>query len=83
VERKTVGIILTVATTLLCACPGLFCCLFGVITAAGQGTYDQQLFGRTGAGSIPPAYGWVLVVAGALLVLIPVIVGIITARTKR
>jgi hypothetical protein len=81
-ERKTVGIIATVATTLLCACPGLFLCLFGGLSAAGQGTFTSQVMGNSGAGKVAPGVGIALLCVGILLVAIPIVVGFFTLRKK-
>lgn len=81
-ERRTVGIIATIATVLLCACPGLFLCLFGGLTAAGQGTYTQAIMGSTGKGQIAPGVGVALLCLGIILVAIPIVVGFFTLRKK-
>ena len=81
-ERRTVGIIATVATTLLCACPGLFLCLFGGLSAAGQGKYTSDLMGNAGGGAIAPGVGIALLCVGILLVAIPIVVGFFTLRKK-
>jgi hypothetical protein len=77
-DNKTKGIIATVASVLLCGCPGLFLCIFGAATAFGGGTYE---FGGD-AGSIPPTYGYVFLCLSIILVLIPVVVGFFMLRTK-
>ncbi len=46
-NNKNTGIIATVAAALLCGCPGLFLCLFGAITAAGQGTFNDASLSPT------------------------------------
>ncbi len=81
-DRKTGGIIATIATTLLCACPGLFLCLFGGLTAAGQGTYTQEFLGGSGKGQIAPGLGVALLCLGIILVAIPIVVGFFTLRKK-
>ncbi len=81
-DRKTVGIISTIATTLLCACPGLFLCVFGGLSAAGLGTYTSDIVGASGAGKIAPGMGIALLCVGILLVAIPIVVGFFTLRKK-
>lgn len=73
-NNKNTGMIATVATVLLCGCPGLFLCLFGGLTAAGQGTFNDQ--------SLSPAVGFVLLCFSLILILIPVGVGFFTLRKK-
>ena len=70
-DNRTKGIIATIASVLLCGCPGLFLCIFGIGTAMGAGTYS---LGSDG-GSIPPTYGYVFVCLSLIFVAIPVVVG--------
>ncbi len=72
--NKNTGIIATVAAVLLCGCPGLFLCLFGALTAAGQGTFNDA--------SLSPSVGFALVCFALILILIPVGVGFFTLRKK-
>ena len=65
--RQT-GIIITVVLVVLVACPSIFCCLFGALTAAGQGT---ATLGEQ-ASQIPPAVGVVLVCLSLIGILVPV-----------
>jgi hypothetical protein len=81
--NRTTAIILTVATALLCGCPGLFVCLGGILTAVGLGTYTSDLMGTTSAGTTPAWYGVVGICGGLVLIAIPVIVGIVTLRKKK
>ncbi len=81
-DRRTVGIIATVATVLLCACPGLFLCLFGGLTAAGQGKYTSDVLGSSGAGQISPGVGIALLCVGIIFIAIPIVVGFFTLRKK-
>jgi len=66
--RQT-GIIITVVLAVLVACPSIFCCLFGALSAAGQGTFtgisDQT-------GQIPPAVGVGLICLSVIGLLVPV-----------
>ncbi len=73
-NNKNTGIIATVAAVLLCGCPGLFLCLFGGITATGNGTFNNA--------SLSPSVGFALVCLSLILILIPVVVGFFTLRKK-
>ena len=73
-NNKNTGIIATVAAVLLCGCPGLFLCLFGAVTAAGQGTFNDA--------SLSPAVGVGLICLALIFILIPVGVGFFTLRKK-
>lgn len=75
-DTRTKGIIATVASTLLCGCPGLFLCIFGAATAFGGGTYTLG----NDAGNIPPTYGYVFLCLSLLLIAIPIVVGVIMLR---
>lgn len=72
--NKNTGILATLAAVVLCGCPGLFLCLFGAITATGNGTFNNQ--------SLSPTVGFVLVCLALILILIPVGVGFFTLRKK-
>ena len=73
-NKKNQGIIATVAAVVLCGCPGLFMCLFGAITAAGQVTFNDA--------SLSPTVGFVLMCLALIFILIPVGVGFFTLRKK-
>jgi len=73
-DKKTTGIIATIASTLLCGCPGIFLCLFGALTAAGQGTFNDA--------SLDPSVGFVLLCLSLIFIAIPIAVGFFTLRKK-
>jgi len=77
-NNKNTGIIATVASVLLCGCPGFFLCIFGAASAFGTGTYNV---GSSGGG-ISPVVGVALVCVSLILLLIPVGVGFFTLRKK-
>jgi hypothetical protein len=72
--NRNTSIILTVATALLCGCPGIFICLFGAITVAGQGTFNEI--------SLSPTVGFVLLCLALIFIAIPIVVGVVTLRRK-
>ena len=73
-NNKNTGIIATVATALLCGCPGLFTCLFGAITATGNGTFNDAY--------LDPTVGYVMVCMSLIFIAIPIVVGVVTLRKK-
>ena len=73
-QNRNNGIIATIAAVVLCGCPGLFLCLFGALTAAGQGTFNDS--------SLSPTVGFALLCVSLILILIPVGVGFFTLRKK-
>ena len=77
---KTGAIIGTIAAVLLCGCPGLASLCYGLVFATG-GLFP----GSTSTSSGPLATlatGLALVCAGAVFVIIPVAVGILTLRRR-
>ncbi len=71
-DKKTIGIIASIATALLCGCPGLCLCLYGAIFAIPGGTYTTDLPGIYDTGELPPSVGYTLLCLGLLMVLIPI-----------
>jgi hypothetical protein len=83
VDKRTLGIILTVVTVLFCGCPGLFICLMGGLTAAGLGTYTTDVLGTTGVGELPTGSGYVFLCLGLIGIAIPIIIGIVMLRKPK
>jgi hypothetical protein len=69
--RQT-GIIITVASAVLCGCSGIFMCLFGALSAAGMGTYSTELGTASEAGQIDPIVGVGILCFGLIFIAIPV-----------
>jgi hypothetical protein len=83
VEKRTLGIILTIGTALFCGCPGIFICLFGGLSAAGLGTYTTDVLGTTGSGNLPTGYGFGMLCVGLVLVAIPIVIGVVMLRKAK
>ena len=73
-NTKTKGIVATIASVVLCGCPGLFICLFGALTASGNGTFNEE--------SLPPTVGFVLICLSLIFIVIPIEVGFFMLRKK-
>ncbi|MEW5940704.1 MAG: hypothetical protein AB1750_13630 [Chloroflexota bacterium] len=73
-NNKNTGVIATIATAVLCGCPGLSLCLFGAITASGNGTFNEE--------ALSPAVGFALICVALIFIAIPVVVGVVTLRKK-
>jgi hypothetical protein len=73
-DTKTKGIVATIASVVLCGCPGLFICLFGALTASGNGTFNDQ--------SLSPTVGFVLLCLSLIFIIIPIAVGFFMLRKK-
>jgi len=83
VDKRTLGIILTIVTALFCGCPGIFICLFGGLTAVGGGTYTTDLLGQTGAGQLPVGSGFAMLCLGLVFIAIPIVIGILMLRKPK
>ena len=81
-NNKNTGMIATVATALLCGCPGLFLCIFGAITATGNMPYSTEFNGVSDSGMLPSTYGFAMLCFSLILLLIPAAVGFFTLRKK-
>ena len=80
-EKKTIGLIATIGTTLLCACPSLFLCVFGVLGISGA-PIEQTFNGQTATKPMAPGLGFALLCLSIIGLLIPVAVGFFTLRKK-
>jgi len=81
-NNRNTGLIATIAATLLCGCPGLFMCIFGIVTAAGLMPYNTEFNGVTDSGILPATYGYALLCGALIFILIPVVIGVVTLRNK-
>lgn len=77
-DKRTTGIIATVASVLLCGCPGIFLCIFGAATAVGGGT---MTLGDT-TQPMDPTFGYVFLCLALIFIAIPIVVGVLTLRKK-
>lgn len=66
-SRQT-GLIITIVLVVVVACPSIFCCLFGALTAAGQGTAS---LGEQSS-KLPEWVGVVLVCLSLIGLVVPV-----------
>ena len=81
-DKRTQGIVATVAAVLLCGCPGLFLCIFGGVAATGNMPFNTELNGVTNSGTMPPTAGYVLLCLSLMLLVIPIVVGFFMLRRK-
>lgn len=77
-EKRTTGLIATIASVLLCGCPGIFLCIFGAASALGGGT---MTLGDT-TQPLDPTYGYVFLCLSLIFIAIPIVVGFVTLRKK-
>ncbi len=81
-DKKTGGLIATIATILVCGLPGLCLCIFGVVTAAGVMPYETEFNGVADSGIMPSGYGFAMLCLALIFILIPVAIGFFTLRNK-
>lgn len=82
-DRRTVGIISTIATILLCGLPGLCLLIFGAVAAAGM-PFTTTINGVPTDQTYAPLWlGISLVCTALILIAIPVVVGIFTLRQPK
>jgi hypothetical protein len=80
-QNRTLGIIATIVTALLCGCSSLFTCIWGFLIASGT-PIDVTTNGTTTPQTFPPAAGYTLLCLSLLMILVPVAVGFFTMRSK-
>jgi hypothetical protein len=80
--NRNTGIIATIATVVLCGCPGLFLCIFGAVTATGNMPYSTEINGVSNSGVLPSTYGVGMLCLSLILLLIPMAVWFFTLRKK-
>ena len=80
-ENRTWAIVGTVLAILLCGCPGLTMCLFGVIFAAGKVPDSSNNFGT--GGYVPSWVGFSLLCMALIFIVIAVVVPILLLRKKK
>jgi hypothetical protein len=80
-DKKTVGLIATIGTFFLCACPSIFLCVWGGIGVA-QVPIDKTFNGQTVNEPMSMGVGVVLLCLSLIGLLTPVVVGFFTLRKK-
>jgi hypothetical protein len=80
-QNRTIAIIATVVTALVCGCASLFSCIWGFLIARGT-PFQITSNGATTPQTFPPAIGFALLCLSLVLILIPVVVGFFTLRRK-
>ena len=80
-DKKTVGLIATIGTALLCACPSFFLCVWGIIGISGA-PIDTTINGQTSSEPMSMGLAAGLICLSLIGILIPVAVGFFTLRKK-
>lgn len=80
-QNRTIAIVATVVTALVCGCASLFSCIWGFLIARGT-PFQVTSNGTTTPQTFPPALGFALLCLSLVLILIPAAVGFFTLRKK-
>jgi len=80
-DKRTIGIIATVLTALICGCASIFSCVWGILITTGQ-TIDVTSNGITSPQTLSPTIGYVLLCLTVLMISVPILVGFFTLRKK-
>ena len=82
-DKRTSGIVATVAAVLLCGCPGLFGLCFGLVFAfVGMVPGSEiNIGGRSDPGAAIST-GLTLICFGLVFVIIPIVVGFLALRNR-
>jgi hypothetical protein len=80
-QNRTLGIVATVLTALLCGCASLMSCIWGFLIASGT-PINITTNGTTTPQTFSPAIGYTLLCLSLLMILVPVAVGFFTLRMK-
>ncbi|MFN8411743.1 MAG: hypothetical protein U0Z26_05095 [Anaerolineales bacterium] len=81
-NNKNTGMIATIASVVLCGCPGLFMCIFGAVTASGNMPYSTEVNGISSSGTMPAGTGFAMLCFSLIFIIIPIAVGFFTLRKK-
>lgn len=82
-KKKNTGLIATIATAILCGCPGLFALCFGgtsLIASFVPGA-EIDIFGSSDP-AIAAIMGFVFLCFSIIFIAIPIVVGIVSLRKK-
>lgn len=80
-QKRTIGIIATIFTTIFCGCFSIVSCVWGVIIARGV-PVDVTSNGITAPQTFSPMIGYALLCMSVFLILVPLAVGFFTLRKK-
>ena len=80
-DNRTLGILATVATVVVCGCAGLFSFIFGALGVL-KVPFETTVNGVQGSTPLPSTVAYVLLCLSVVLFVIPVLVGFLTLRSK-
>jgi hypothetical protein len=80
-QNRTIGIVATLVTALICGCSSLFSCIWGGMIAGGT-PINVTANGTTTPQTFSPTIGYTLLCLSVLMILVPVVVGFFSLRRK-
>jgi hypothetical protein len=80
-DKRTIGIIGTVVSALVCGCFAIFACAWGVISVT-ETPINFTSNGQQSIETLPPTVGYVLLCLSVLFVAVPFAIGFFTLRKK-
>lgn len=82
-DKKTTGLIATIATALLCGCPGLFgLCMGGMFAIVGTIPGSNIDIGGSSDPAAAIGTGIAMLCVSVIFIAIPIVVGFVTLRNK-
>ena len=82
-DKKTTGLIATIATALLCGCPGLLgLCMGGMFAVVGMIPGSNIDMGGSSDPAAAIGTGIAMLCVGVIFIAIPIVVGVVTLRKK-
>ena len=83
-DKKTTGLIATIATALLCGCPGLIGLCIGAtsVFASFMPNADIDIFGSNDPAAAT-TMGFVFLCLSVIFIAIPIVVGVVTLRKSK
>jgi len=82
-DKKTTGLIATIATALLCGCPGLLgLCMGGMFAIVGTIPGSNIDIGGSSDPAAAIGTGIAMLCVGVIFIAIPIVVGFVTLRNK-
>lgn len=80
-DKRTVGIIATVLSAIICGCLAIFACVWGGIAVTGT-PVDITSNGQQYVDTLSPTLGYVLLCLSVFFVAVPIGIGFFTLRKK-
>ena len=82
-DKKTTGLIATIATAILCGCPGLIgLCMGGMFAVVGTIPGSDIDIGGSSDPAAAIGTGIAILCVGVIFIAIPIVVGVVTLRKK-